>query len=61
MPTKEVVEYQLTALDLTAAERRRATIAVASLAADARECVELLDMLGLHASEAVQQVPSPRG
>ena len=61
MPTKEVVDYQLTAFDLTAAERRRAVLTVASAATDARECAELLDMLGLRASEAVPQVPMPRG
>jgi hypothetical protein len=61
MPTKEVVDYQLTAVDLTADQRRRAVIAVASAAEDARDCAELLDMLGLDASEAVANVPMPRG
>jgi hypothetical protein len=61
MPTKEVVDYQLTAVDLTADQRRRAVMAVASAAEDARDCTELLDMLGLDASEAVANVPMPRG
>lgn len=61
MPTKEVVDYQLTAVDLTADQRRRAVIAVASVAADARDCAELLDILGLRASDAVANVPMPRG
>jgi hypothetical protein len=61
MPTKEVVDYQLTAVDLSADQRRRAVVAVAAAAQDAGECVELLDMLGLHASEAIANVPMPRG
>ena len=61
MPTKEVVDYQLTAVDLTADQRRRAVVAVASAAESARDCAELLDMLGLHASEALPDVPRPRG
>ena len=61
MPTKEVVDYQLTAVDLTADQRRRAVIAVASASESARDCAELLDMLGLHASEAGPNVPMPRG
>lgn len=61
MPTKEVIDYQLTAVDLTADQRRRAVIAVASAAESARDCAELLDMLGLDASEADANVPMPRG
>ncbi len=61
MPTKDVVDYQLTAADLTADQRRRAVVAVASAATDARDCAELLDMLGLQASDAVPDVPMPRG
>jgi hypothetical protein len=60
MPTKEV-DYQLTSVDLSTDQRRQAVRAVASAATDARDCAELLDMLGLHASEAVAQVPMPRG
>jgi hypothetical protein len=61
MPTKEVVDYQLTTVDLTADQRRRAVLAVASAAGDASECVRLLDMLGLRADEGVLDVPAPRG
>jgi hypothetical protein len=61
MPTKEVVDYQLTSVDLSADVRRRAVVAVASAAADAGECAQLLDMLGLSAEEALPQVPRPRG
>lgn len=61
MPTKEVIDYQLTAADLSQDQRRRAVLTVASAAADAGECAELLDMLGLHASDAVPDVPMPRG
>ncbi len=61
MPTKDVVEYQLTTADLTEDQRRRAVIAVASAASNAAECAQLLDMLGLHAQEALPEVPMPRG
>jgi hypothetical protein len=61
MPTKEVAVYQLTAVDLTADQRRRAVRAVAAAAGDAAECTQLLDMLGLRADEAVVDVPMPRG
>jgi hypothetical protein len=61
MPTKEVVDYQLTTVELTADQRRRAVLAVASAAGDAAECVRLLDMLGLRADEGVLDVPAPRG
>jgi hypothetical protein len=61
MPTKEVVDYQLTTADLSSDVRRRAVVAVASVAADADECTQLLDMLGLSAEEALPQVPKPRG
>lgn len=61
MPTKDVVEYQLTTADLTADQRRRAVLAVASAATDAAECTRLLDMLGLQADEALPTVPIPRG
>jgi hypothetical protein len=61
MPTKEVVDYQLTTVDLTADQRRRAVLAVASAARDAAECTQLLDMLGLRADEAGVDVPMPRG
>jgi hypothetical protein len=61
MPTKEVVDYQLTTVELTADQRRRAVLAVASAAGDAAECVQLLDMLGLRADEGVLDVPAPRG
>ena len=61
MPTKEVVDYQLTTIDLTADQRRRAVLAVASAASDAGECTRLLDMLGLGAEEGVLDVPAPRG
>ncbi|HYQ68563.1 hypothetical protein [Actinophytocola sp.] len=61
MPTKEVVDYQLTTVDLTADQRRRAVLAVASAAGDPAECVRLLDMLGLRADEGVPDVPAPRG
>ncbi|TDV55377.1 hypothetical protein [Actinophytocola oryzae] len=60
MPTKEV-DYQLTNFDLSGDQRRRAVVAVASAATDARDCAELLDMLGLDPSEAVPTVPAPRG
>jgi hypothetical protein len=61
MPTKDVVDYQLTAVHLSADVRRRAVVAVASAAEDADECERLLDMLGLSAEEALPQVPKPRG
>jgi hypothetical protein len=61
MPTKEVLDYQLTAVDLTADQRRRAVRAVASAASDADECARLLDMLGLSADEGFADVPAPRG
>lgn len=61
MPTKEVADYQLTAVDLTADQRRRAVRAVASAAGNAAECAQLLDMLGLRADEAFVDVPMPRG
>ena len=61
MPTKEVLDYQLTAVDLTADQRRRAVLAVASAANDAGECARLLDMLGLGADEGFVDVPAPRG
>lgn len=61
MPTKDVVDYQLTTADLTADQRRRAVIAVAATAADADECARLLDMLGLRPEEAFPAVPMPRG
>jgi hypothetical protein len=61
MPTKDVVEYQLTTAELSADQRRRAVIAVASAAGDADECARLLDMLGLSAEEAFPEVPAPRG
>lgn len=61
MPTKDVVEYQLTSVDLTADQRRRAVVAVASASSDAAECAQLLDMLGLSAGEALPEVPMPRG
>ena len=61
MPTKDVVDFQLTTVDLSAEVRRRAVVAVASAAADAGECARLLDMLGLRAEEAVPRVPKPRG
>jgi len=60
MPTKEVIDYQLTAVDLSADQRRRAVIAVASAARDAEDCVGLLDMLGLSAAEGFPDVPTPR-
>ena len=60
MPTKEVIDYQLTAVDLSADQRRRAVIAVASAARDAEDCAGLLDMLGLGAAEAFPDVPAPR-
>jgi hypothetical protein len=61
MRTKEVIDYQLTATDLTAEQRRRAVIAVASAASDADECAKILDMLGLDVDEAFPRVPAPRG
>jgi hypothetical protein len=61
MPTKEVVDYQLTAIELTEDQRRRAVRAVASAAGDADECARLLDMLGLRADEGVLNIPAPRG
>jgi hypothetical protein len=61
MPTGEVVEYQLTAVGLSAEQRRRAVLAVAAGAGDAEECTRLLDMLGLSADEARPEVPRPRG
>lgn len=61
MPTKDVVEYQLTSADLTEDQRRRAVVAVASAASDAAECTQLLDMLGLRPEEALPEVPMPRG
>lgn len=61
MPTKEVADYQLTAVDLSDDQRRRAVVAVASAATDAAECAELLAMLGLRAEEAMPTVPMPRG
>ena len=60
MPTKEVIDYQLTAVDLTADQRRRAVMAVAAAARDAEDCAGLLDMLGLSAAEAFPDVPAPR-
>lgn len=60
MPTKEVIDYQLTAVDLSADQRRRAVMAVASAARDAEDCAGLLDMLGLSAAEAFPDVPAPR-
>lgn len=60
MPTKEVIDYQLTTVDLTADQRRRAVIAVASAARDADDCASLLDVLGLSAAEAFPDVPAPR-
>ncbi|MFL6126183.1 hypothetical protein [Actinophytocola sp.] len=62
MPTKEVLDYQLTTTtELTASQRRQAVRAVAAAARDAGECVRLLDMLGLRADEGVVNVPAPRG
>jgi len=61
MPTKDVVDYQLTHVGLSADQRRRAVIAIASAAANADECARLLDMLGLRADEAFPAVPAPRG
>jgi hypothetical protein len=61
MATKEVVDYQLTTVDLSADVRRRAVIAVAAAAEDPDECVQLLGMLGLTAEEALPGVPKPRG
>ena len=46
MPTKEVVDYQLTTVDLTADQRRRAVRTVASAARSAAECTQLLEMKG---------------
>ena len=60
MPTKEVIDYQLTAVDLNADQRRRAVLAVASGARDAEDCADLLDMLGLSAAEGFPEVPAPR-
>jgi hypothetical protein len=60
MPVKEVIDYQLTAAELTAEQRRQAIIAVASAATDAEECAQMLDMLGLNAEEAFPSVPAPR-
>lgn len=60
MPTKEVIDYQLTAVDLSADQRRRAVTAVASAARDADDCARLLDMLGLDATEGFPDVPAPR-
>jgi hypothetical protein len=60
MPTKEVVDYQLTVFELSADERMRAVRAVASCARDALECTRFLDMLGLRATEGFPDVPSPR-
>jgi hypothetical protein len=61
MPTKEVVEYQLTTVELSANQRRQAVHAVASASGDAGECARLLDMLGLRPEEGVVDVPAPRG
>lgn len=60
MPTKEVSDYQLTAVDLSADQRRRAVIAVASAARDAEDCAGLLEILGLDAAEGFPDVPAPR-
>lgn len=60
MPTKEVIDYQLTTVDLNADQRRRAVIAVASAARDADDCAGLLDMLGLSADDGFPDVPAPR-
>ncbi|MGB3444051.1 MAG: hypothetical protein WBA97_35390 [Actinophytocola sp.] len=60
MPTKDVIDYQLTAVDLSADQRRRAVITVASAARGAGDCAELLDMLGLRAAEGFPDVPAPR-
>lgn len=61
MPTKEVVDYQLTTVDLTADQRRRAVRTVAAAARNAADCTQLLDILGLRADEAIVDVPMPRG
>ncbi len=60
MSTKEVIDYQLTAVDLSADQRRRAVIAVASAARDAEDCAGLLDILGLDAADGFPDVPAPR-
>jgi hypothetical protein len=60
MPTKEVTDYQLTVVDLSADQRRRAVITVAAAAQSADDCAELLSMLGLSATEAFPDVPAPR-
>jgi hypothetical protein len=60
MPTKDVIDYQLTAVDLSADQRRCAVITVASVARDADDCAGLLDALGLSAAEAFPDVPAPR-
>jgi len=57
---KEVIDYQLTAVDLSADQRRRAVLTVASTARDADDCAELLGMLGLSAAEGFPNVPAPR-
>lgn len=54
------MDYQLTAVDLTGDQRRRAVIAVAAAARGAEDCVGLLDMLGLSAAEVFPDVPAPR-
>ena len=60
MSTKEVTDYQLTAVDLSADQRRRAVIAVASAARNAEDCAGLLDILGLDAADGFPDVPAPR-
>lgn len=60
MATREVTDYQLTAVELSAADRGRAVLSVASAAVDAAECARFLDMLGLGAAEAFPRVPAPR-
>lgn len=42
-------------------ERSRAVRAVASAAADAEDCRELLAVLGLRPAEGYPKVPKPRG
>ncbi|HEX2132201.1 MAG TPA: hypothetical protein VHH15_11630 [Actinophytocola sp.] len=53
MAANDVVDHQATPTGVTREQRGRAARAVASYAADANECVLLLDMLGL-------PVPEPR-
>jgi hypothetical protein len=42
-------------------ERTQAARAVASAAVDAADCARLLEMLGLRADDAVDDLPRPRG